>query len=327
MKLLVIGNEERTRKYLPRMPLVEKVDIVVAVRGTDDEDMLAMAADADFIMADAISTVSAHLMENMPNLKLVHSEGVAYNAIDIEAARRLGVTVCNNAGVNAGGVAEQTVLLMLACLRDVINADTAVREGRQIETKERMMVEGVRELGDCTVGFIGFGAIAQATAKRLSAWGCPMLYSKRHRLPVDIEASLGVEMASIEDIARTCDIVSIHVPVTDDTRGMIDDAFFALMKESAILVNTARGEIVDNDALARALENDAIAGAGLDVIAPEPVLPDNPLLNLSEAAARKLVLSPHVGGITEGTFYRAHRNVWRNIERVINGDEPVNVVS
>lgn len=327
MKLLVIGSEDRTRKYLPNTPLVEDVDIVVAARGTSDEDILALASDADFIMADAISPVSAHLMENMPNLKLVHSEGVAYNAIDTEAAKRLGVTVCNNAGVNASGVAEQTVLLMLACLRDAVNADAAVRRGAQIETKERMMVEGIRELGDCTVGFVGFGAIAQATAKRLAGWGCPMLYNKRHRLPVDVEASLGVKLASIDDIARTCDIVSIHVPVADDTRGMVDDEFLANMKQDAILINTARGEIVDNDALARALESNAILAAGLDVIAPEPVLPGNPLLNLSEAASRKLVLSPHVGGITEGMFYRAHRRVWDNIERVVNGEAPRNIVA
>ena len=326
MKLLVIGSEERTRKYLPDTPLVKEVEVVVVARGSSDEDILALAPDADFIMADAISPVSAHLMESMPNLELVHSEGVAYNAIDIDAAKRLGITVCNNAGVNAGGVAEQTILLMLACLRDAVNADAAVREGRQIETKERMMVEGIRELGDCTVGFIGFGAIAQATAKRLAAWGCPMYYNKRHRLPVDVEAALGVKPAAIDDIARTCDIVSIHVPVTENTRGMVDDEFLAGMRNDAILINTARGEIVDNDALARALESDAILAAGLDVIAPEPVLPDNPLLNLSEKASRKLVLSPHVGGITEGMFHRAHRNVWDNIKRVLNGETPVNVI-
>ena len=151
-------------------------------------------------------------MENMPNLKLVHPRGVAYNAIDTEAAKRLGVTVCNNAGVNASGVAEQTVLLMLACLRDAVNADAAVRRGAQIETKERMMVEGIRELGDCTVGFIGFGAIAQATAKRLAGWGCPMLYNKGTASPSTSKPPSASSSPSIDDIARTCDIVSIHVP-------------------------------------------------------------------------------------------------------------------
>ena len=106
----------------------------------------------------------------MPNLKLIHSEGVAFNAIDVEAARARGIAVCNCAGVNAGTVAEQAVMLMLMCLRRALEGDRAVREGRQIALKERMMVEGFRELGDCTVGFVGFGAIGQATARYLRPW-------------------------------------------------------------------------------------------------------------------------------------------------------------
>ncbi len=327
MKLLVIGSKERTEKYLPDLPIVREVETVVAERGAPDEKLLEIASDADFVLADAISPVSARLIAGMPNLKLVHSEGVAYNAIDLDAARAHGVIVCNNAGANADGVAEQAVLLMLACLRDAVNGDAAVRAGRQIETKERMMVEGIRELGDCVVGFVGFGAIGQAVARRLSAWGCEMRYFKRNRLDAAQEAELGVAFASAEQVAETCDIVSLHVPVTDETRGMVDAAFIGRMKPEAILVNTARGEIVDNDALAAALESGAIAAAGLDTVAPEPVLPDNPLLNLSERASRRLVLSPHIGGVTEGMFYRAHRTAWENIARVAACEQPVNVVS
>lgn len=326
MKMLVIGDETRTRTYLPDTPFVRQTEIVVAPRGTSDDDILARAADADFIMADAISPVSSYLIEHMPNLKLIHSEGVAYNAIDVAAARARGIWVCNNAGANAGAVAEQTILLMLACLRDAVVADAAVRSGAQIQTKERMMVEGIRELGNCRVGFIGFGAIAQATAARLANWGCEMLYNKRHPLPAEKEAALGVTFASIEDIAATCDIVSLHVPVTDATRNLVDADFLARMLPNAILVNTARGEIVDHEALAAALEAGSIGMAGLDTLAPEPVQPDNPLLNLSEAAARRLVLSPHIGGVTQGMFFRAHRMVWENAARVAAGQEPVNVV-
>lgn len=327
MKLLVIGSKSRTEKYLPQLPIVGETELVVMERGATDDELIAAAGDADFILADAISPVSAHLIERMPNLKLVHSEGVAYNAIDLDAARKHGVTVCNNAGVNASAVAEQTVLLMLACLRDAVAGDAAVREGRQIETKERMMVEGIRDLGDCTVGFIGFGAIAQATAKRLAAWDCEMLYNKRGPLSRKEEEELGVTYASVEDIAESCDIVSLHVPVTYATRNMVDDDFLARMKSDAVLINTARGEIIDNAALARALESNSIGMAGLDTVAPEPVQPDNPLLNLSDAAARKLIFSPHIGGVTEGMFYRAHRNVWENIARVAAGEEPLNIVS
>lgn len=323
MKLLVIGSKARTEKYLPDLPITREVETVVVERGASDDEILGLAADADFIMADAISPVSARLIERMFNLKLIHSEGVAYNAIDLDAARAHGVFVCNNAGANAVGVAEQTVLLMLACLRDAINADAAVRCGQQIQTKERMMLEGIRELGDCRIGLIGFGAIAQETARHLAGWGCEMLYNKRHRLSEEDERALDVRFASAEDIASTCDIVSIHAPVTAETRNMVDAEFLARMKSDAILINTAHGEIVDTEAL----EAGNIAAAGLDTVAPEPVQPDNPLLNLSEQAARRIVFSPHIGGTTDGFFRRAHRTIWENIARVASGEKPINIVS
>ncbi|MDO4183504.1 MAG: 2-hydroxyacid dehydrogenase [Coriobacteriia bacterium] len=326
MKMLVIGDEERTRKYLPQLPVVGETQLVVAPRGTSDEDLLALAPDADFIMADAISPVSARLIAGMPNLKLIHSEGVAFNAIDVQAAQAAGVPVCNNAGVNAGAVAEQAILLMLMCLRQALPGHAAVCAGQQIQKKEAMMREGFRELGDCTVGFIGYGAIAAACAQRLRPWGCRMLYNKRTRLAPEAEQAAGVEFASRQDIARTCDIVSLHVPVTDATRNLVNADFLAGMRPDGILINTARGEVVDQVALADALEAGSIAAAGLDTLSPEPVQPNNPLLHLSPQASARLVLSPHIGGVTEGMFYRAHRAVWENVARVVAGEPLVNRV-
>lgn len=326
MKLLVIGDKARVEKYLPDLPVTSQVQVIVADRGADDDELVALAPDADFILADAISPVSSSLMERLPSLKLVHSEGVAYNAIDAEAARRLGIAVCNNAGVNAGAVAEQTILLMLACLRDAVAGDAAVREGRQIQTKERLMVQGIRELGDCTVGFIGFGAIAQATAKRLAGWGCTMLYNKRTPLAASAEEELGVSFRSLDDLLAESDIVSLHVPVTDATAGLVDEGFLAKMKPGSILVNTARGEIVNQEALVDALQNGHLAAAGLDTLCPEPVQPDNPLVAMGSEGPGCVVLSPHIGGVTEGMFYRAHRNVWENIARTIAGQELVSRV-
>ena len=154
-----------------------------------------------------------------------------------------------------------------------------------------------------------------------------MLYNKRHRLSTEEERALNVRFASADEIADTCDIVSIHTPVTAETRNMVDAAFLTRMKPDAILINTARGEIVDTRALADALEAGTIAAAGLDTAAPEPVQPDNPLLNLSEQASRRIVFSPHIGGTTDGFFRRAHRTIWENIARVVAGEEPVNIVS
>lgn len=324
MKLLVIGNADRVRKYAPDLAMPERLDVVVAERGTSDDDILALASDADFIMADAISPVSERLVSGMPNLKLIHSEGVAVNTIDLEAAKAHDVPVCNNAGVNAAAVAEQTILLMLASLRQLVVGDAQVRAARQIQMKERLMVEGIRELGDCTIGFIGFGAIAQATAFRLANWGCTMLYNKRHPLDAAREAELNVHLASQDEIVKACDIVSIHIPVTPETEGLVDRDFLAKMRPDAVLINTARGEVIDQKALAWALETGEIAGAALDVLSPEPVQADNPLLNLSDSAAEKLVLSPHIGGITEGMFFRAYEGVWNNVVCVMNGDEPIN---
>jgi phosphoglycerate dehydrogenase-like enzyme len=322
MKLLVIGDKSRVEKYTPQADIVDAVDVVVANRGASDAELIELAGDADFILADAISPVSAELMRAMPNLKLVHSEGVATNAIDCSAAKELGIYVCNNAGVNAGAVAEQAILLMLACLRSAIEADAAVRRAEQIQTKERMMVEGITELGDCKIGFIGFGAIGQACAKRLSTWGCEMFYNKHTQLSVEQERELNATFATVDQIAQTCDIISLGVPVTDETYNMINADFLEKVKPGAIIINTARGEVIDQVALAEALESGRVGAAGLDVLAPEPVRADNPLLNLSEDASKRVVFSPHIGGVTEGMFYRAHARVWENIARVAAGEEP-----
>lgn len=327
MKMLVIGDEQRTRRYLPALPVVEQCELVVVPRGTSDDQILEKHADADFIMADAISLVSAALIAGMPNLKLIHSEGVAFNAIDCKAATDAGVYVCNNAGVNAGAVAEQAVLLMLGCLRGVVSGHAAVMGGQQIQTKERLMVQGIRELGDCTVGLIGFGAIAQATAQRLAPFGCKLLYNKRSRLSEEEEQRLGVTFATVEQIAATADIVSLHCPVTPQTVNLVDADFLAAMRPSAILINTARGEIVDQQALAQALASGQIAMAGLDTLSPEPVQLDHPLLAAGDQVAQRLVLSPHIGGVTEGMFHRAHTWVWENVARVAAGERPCNVVN
>jgi phosphoglycerate dehydrogenase-like enzyme len=327
MKLLVIGDRARVEKYLPALDVVQTVERIVVARATADEEILATASDADFIMVDAIRPVSASLINHMPQLKLIHSEGVAYNAIDLVAARNRGVTVCNCKGVNAGAVAEQTVLLMLACLRDLVNGDHAVRVGQQIQTKERMMLEGIRELGSCKIGFIGAGDIAQATMRRLAGWDCETAYWKRSPLSGADEKRLGTHFEPLDELLASSDIVSLHVPVTDETRALVDARFLNTMKRGSILINTARGEIVDQEALAAALIDGHLAAAGVDTLTPEPVTADHILLNLPGGLSRRLVFSPHVGGITEGTFRRAHRMVWENIARVIIGEAPLNIVS
>ncbi|MFA9380336.1 MAG: 2-hydroxyacid dehydrogenase [Acetanaerobacterium sp.] len=327
MKAAIFSDRKRIEKFLPLCRVPEGLILTYLGRECTDEEAVRSAQDAQFIIADAIKAVSANLIAQMPQLKLIHSEGVAFDRIDTQFAAQRGVYVCNNKGANAGAVAEQAILLMLGLLRDVRNGDTQVRAGRQIQTKERMMLEGVTELGDCRVGLIGFGDIAKETAKRLSAFGCPVFYYSRTSLPDDVHAQYHVSYLPLAQLLQTCDIVSLHLPVTPETTNIADEEFLADMKDGALLINTARGELVDQEALVAALISGKIGGAGLDTLSPEPVTTDNPLLHLPEDIRQRLLLSPHIGGTTTGAFRRMHQGMWDNIGRVMRGERPKNIVN
>ena len=172
MKVLHIGKEGNMEKYSAADSFLRQLDQVDMPRGLSTEDYINAAGDVDFLVADAIMPVSKELILGLPRLKLIHSEGVAFNLIDLDAADDRGIYVCNCQGMNAGAVAEQTLLLMLGVLKDVTGGDRSVREGRQIKVKETYILSGsLKELKDCSVGLIGFGDIARATAALLKAFG------------------------------------------------------------------------------------------------------------------------------------------------------------
>lgn len=327
MKVLIIGNKDRYRKYLPNLPIAQQSEKIFCPRGAGDEELLHAASDADAIAIDPMSNLSAAVIQQMPNLKIIHSEGVGFNGIDCEAAHKKGIYVCNCKGANAGAVAEQTVLLMLALLRNMIACDRTEREGNQIQMKEKMMVEGITELGDCKVGLVVFGNIAKATAKRLLPFECELYYYTKTRKSPEIEREFKVSYLTLDELAKACDIISIHCPVTEETTGMINKEFLHKMKPNAYIINTARGEILDNQALYDAIVTETIQGAGLDTVAPEPTTLDNILLQLPKPYADRILFSPHIGGITTSFFYRSHCKIWRNIERAWNGERPESVVN
>jgi phosphoglycerate dehydrogenase-like enzyme len=327
MKILVIGSRARYEKFSAGELDRRRDAVVFCDRGSRDEELLAAGQDAEIVLADAIAPVSGSLIKKMPHLKMIHSEGVAYDKIDLGAARERGIAVCNNKGCNAAAVAEQTILLMLAFLRKAIAGDREVRAGRQIQMKERSMVEGITELGDCAVGLIGFGDIARATAIRLKAFGCGLYYYTPRQKPPETEAAFGARYAALEDLAGLSDIVSIHAAVTPETTGMINAVFLGKMKRTAFVVNTARGEIVDNLALREAIIAGTIAGAAFDTLYPEPTPADHPLVDLPDVCRDKVIYAPHLGGITTGSFKRMHRNMWENAARIERGEKPLNVVN
>lgn len=327
MKILIEGARERYRRFLPDFVPLDRLALTFCPRGSTNEERLRLCPDAEIILADAISAVDGTLIRQMPCLKMIHSEGVAFHGVDIQAAREQGVFVCNNQGCNAGAVAEQTILLMLSLLRRGVPGDRAVREGRQIQMKEEAMLSGITELGDCSIGLVGFGNIAQATAKRLAPFGCNVFYHSAHRKAAQAEQACHAAYLPLNELLAACDLVSLHAAVTPETSGMVNQAFLSQMKPGAYLINTARGELVDNAAVREALLSGHLAGAGFDTLAPEPVPADHPLVSLPEGVRERVVFSPHLGGITTGSFRRAHRHMWENVVHILNGERPDNIVN
>ena len=327
MDIVILGQEARYRAYQPAMPFIGRQTLAFLDKDSAEEEIAAASPEAEVLFVDAITPVTASLMDRLPKLRLIHSEGVAYDRIDLDAARQRNIYVCNNKGCNAGAVAEQAILLMLMLLRRALPGDRAVRQGRQMEMKEQCMTEGLTELSACKVGLVGFGDIARATAERLAPFGCELYYYTRHRRTPEEERKYGVTYLPLEELAAACDIVSLHCAVTDETRNMVDDALLRRMKPTAYLINTARGDLVDNAALVQALTEGRIAGAGLDTLAPEPVPDGHPLTVLPQEIQDRVALAPHLGGITEASFRRAHAHMWRNAERLAAGERPDCVVN
>ncbi len=326
MKVLHIGRKENMERNTVKTDFTDSVQVVSLPMGLSADEYLEACPDAEVIVADAIAPVPGELIRGLPQLQMIHSEGVAYNRIDIGTARDCGVYVCNCAGMNASAVAEQTVLLMMGLLKNVIAGDKAVRAGQQIQMKEGYMTRGdLKELRDCSVGLVGFGDIGKCTAKLLAAYGAQTFYYKRTPLSVQEEREYGAACLAMDELLATCDIVSLHLPVTPQTERMCDAAFFAKMKPGAYFVNTSRGELVDDEALIGALRSGHVAMAGLDTLDHEPVAQDHVLVRQSQEIADKILFSPHIGGITASSFRRGYAMIWENIERVARGEHPINV--
>lgn len=306
-----VTTEEALFKNIPDL----KEHNVKVIKLSDREHLLNDAENTELLFLDAMGKADRELIDRMSQLKLIHSEGVGYQGVDVEYATEKGIIVCNNKGVNDTAVAEDTLLLMLSCLKQIITGHQSVYDGRQIDVKKAYFGV-IRELSQCTVGLIGFGDIAKATAKFCNALGARVIYTNRTRYQ-ELEEEYDVAYCSMDELLKQSDFVSLHVAVTDDTREMVDSEFLSKMREDAFLINTSRGDLVNNEALLNALLNNEIAGAGLDVISPEPVERDNILLD--ERVRDKLILTPHIAGITNLTVKKIYKNIWNNITNYING--------
>jgi glyoxylate reductase/D-3-phosphoglycerate dehydrogenase len=285
-------------------------------RNVAASEIPAAIRDADFLCGFIGPIETPVLVEAAANrLKLVQLMSAGYDRFNLDGARAARLPVAVNGGANAIAVAEHAIMLILSALKHVHLLDHAVRNGGWRNSRR------VYELYHSTVGIVGMGRIGQEVAKRLAGWEATIIYYDPFRLSAEREQELGVSYVSLDALLRQADAVTVHVPLNAATRNLIDAESLSLMKPTAVLVNTARGGLVDEKALAVALRDGQILGAGLDVLSEEPPPLDHPLLEL-----QNVILTPHSAGPTWQSFPRRFANCFANIERVHSGGAPLWVV-
>lgn len=270
-----------------------------------------LAEDAEVIVP-GFAKVDEALLASAPRLRLVHKWGVGLDAIDQDAMRRRGIALAVTAGANAGPVAELAVALMLAVYRRIPYVDRALRQGRWPTAEMR---ESCYQIAGKTVGLVGFGAIGRMLARRLAGFDARIVYFDPQRADAATERDLQASPLPLEDLLAQSDIVSLHLPLTDRTAKLIDAAAISRMKDGAVLINTARGGLVDEAALADALQRGKLRGAGLDAFEQEPPPANHPLLALEQVIA-----TPHAGGGVFDNVAPVARHVFANIERFLRGE-------
>ena len=292
-------------------------EITIVDPALSDEEKIQLCKNADAIISSDVSTA---LLKECPNVKIIQTLSAGYDRLDLAAILEMGIPVANNGGANAIAVAEHSIALM-------INVGKSLMLQWDSTTKQRkwrgdLYLKDLSELTDKTVGIVGFGRIGKHTAKRLTGFDTHTIYYDIEEIPQDIQKELKAEPVPFDDLLRDSDIVSMHVPLTRRTRGMMSDREFGLMKSTAYLINACRGPVVDEAALYRALQDGQISAAGLDVLEAEPTPQENPLFDLDN-----VVITPHMAGQSQETNLRAASFAYGNIMRVLGGDQPESLVT
>jgi phosphoglycerate dehydrogenase-like enzyme len=285
----------------------------------DAPNFLEALQDAEYFMGFPRGQMGPEFYRAAPKLKLIQLISAGYDRVDVEAARQARVPVANNGGANSVAVAEHAMMLILAVYKklawhhnNVVNSQWRVGNFDEARTYE---------LAGKTLGIVGLGTIGKKVARRAKAFDMQVQYYDTVRLSEDQEDALGVHFVLFPELLRSSDVVSLHVPLNEVTRNLMSTREFATMKDSAILVNTCRGPVVDEKALHTALTTRQIAGAGLDVMTEEPPPANHPLFSLDN-----ILITPHTAGPTWENWTKAFRNAFDNVQRVASGTQPMWVI-
>ncbi len=307
--------------YVQRIPAdVDWVEFVPDGNGQYRAEDLTRAADADAVMPSH-QPVNTQLLDALKNLKMVQCPGRGFDTIDLEACAQRGIPVCNQTDINKDALAEHAMAMLLALTRRLVETHGHLK---QLDwPAARAHLDDTHDIKGKVMGIVGFGKSGYETARRAVGFGMRIVYNSRSPVDSRFTEAVGAEFREKDDLYREADAVSLHVSLNPSTRHMIAARELALMKPSAYLLNVTRGGVVDEQALAEALNADRLAGAGMDVFAAEPIRPDNPLLQ-----AKNVVLTAHAAGTTKECTDReilwGVENIRRYVER---GQTPHNILN
>jgi glyoxylate reductase len=295
----------------------------VAINGTPTspsrEVLMKKVKGIQGLLSLVTDKVDSALMDNAPGLKVIANMAVGYDNIDLSAATERHIMVTNTPGVLSETTADTAMMLILAVARRLIEADRYVRAHEWTTWTPKMMVG--RDVHGKTLGIYGLGRIGEEVAKRARGFDMKVIYHNRRRRP-ELERKSGLGYRSLDGLLKEADFLTIHVPLTQETRHSIGERELSLMKPTAYLVNTSRGPVVDEAALIKALKDKVIAGAGLDVYEREPVAADNPLLSMDN-----VVVTPHIGSASVETRTAMAVIAVQNIVAALKGETPPNLVN
>ena len=285
----------------------------LATAATPIDEQKAMVEDADFLLVYG-ARLHDDVLRAAENARLVQLLAAGYDSMNLPLMAALEVPCANNGGANSWAVADHALLLMLALYKQLVPVEPATREGRW---NAPITGSNTFEMANKLVGVLGIGNIGRQVARRVQGFDAQVQYYDLYPLDEERERELDVRRVSLDELFRTSDIVTCHTPLTPQTRHIVNRERLSMMKPTAVLINTARGPVVDEAALTEALQNGVIAGAGLDVFEQEPVDAANPLLRMDN-----VVVTPHMAGTTWNTWFRRAQFGYENMQRVWNGEAP-----
>jgi phosphoglycerate dehydrogenase-like enzyme len=293
----------------------------VAYHAPSDAAMAELMRSSDALVIPAVGPKLPPVLFEGTALKLVQVTGAGVDRLDQAALTKLGIPVANVPGGSNSAVAEYVVTSASALLRRMAWADAEIKAGNYAKYRARMIADNLAGIDGLSIGLVGFGTIGRAVAQALRHAGATVCYFDP-AADASAAASSGARPVTLDELLSTCDVVSLHVPLLPATQNLIGAAELARMKPGAILIQASRGGIVDEAALAASLSAGHLGGAAVDVYSTEPPAADNPLLTLSGEAASRLLLTPHIAGVTRQSAAFLFRASWQNVERVLLQNEP-----